>query len=81
MEVSQMASEDRAAQIVHRVLSLQSSFGQFERILTSQQRPDWNRAVAFVADELREAVNDFKCDQIRSVNRAWGFPEESELVP
>jgi hypothetical protein len=37
-------AEHRAARIVHRLLSPQSSWGQFERILVSQQRPDWNQA-------------------------------------
>ena len=40
-----MMPEDRAARIVHRLLSPHSSWEQFERILVSQQRPDWNRAV------------------------------------
>ena len=55
-----MIPEDRAAKIVHRLLSPQSSFEQFERILVTQQRPDWNRAVAYVADEIREAGRDAK---------------------
>ena len=36
--------EDRAARIVHRLLSPQRSWEQFERIPVSQQRPGWNRA-------------------------------------
>jgi hypothetical protein len=38
-------AEHRAARIVHRLLSPQSSWGQFERILVSQQRRDWKRAL------------------------------------
>ena len=34
-----MMAEDRAARIVHRLLSPHSSWEQFERILVSQQRP------------------------------------------
>jgi len=34
--------EDRAARIVHRLLSPQGSWEQFERMLVSQQRPGWN---------------------------------------
>ena len=51
-----MMAEDRAARIVHRLLSPHSSWEQFERILVSQQRPDWNRAVGYVADEIRYAI-------------------------
>ena len=51
-----MMAEDRAARIVHRLLSPHSSWAQFERILVSQQRPDWNQAVAFVADQIRAAI-------------------------
>ena len=51
-----MMAEDRAARIVHRLLRPHSSWEQFERILVSQQRPDWNRAVAFVADQIRAAI-------------------------
>jgi len=51
-----MMAEDRAARIVHRLLSPHSSWEQFERILVSQQRPDWNQAVAYVADQIRAAI-------------------------
>jgi hypothetical protein len=34
-----MMAEDRAARIVHRLLSPHSSWEQFERLLVSQQRP------------------------------------------
>ena len=51
-----MMAEDRAARIVHRLLSPHSSWEQFERILVSQQRLDWNQAVAYVADQIRAAI-------------------------
>ena len=34
-----MMAEDRAARIVHKLLSPHSSWEQFERILVSQQQP------------------------------------------
>jgi hypothetical protein len=51
-----MMAEDRAARIVHRLLSPHSSWEQFERMLVSQQRPDWNRVVGLIAGAIREAV-------------------------
>jgi hypothetical protein len=51
-----MMAEDRAARIVHRLLSPHSSWEQFERILVSQQRLGWNQAVAYVADQIRAAI-------------------------
>ena len=51
-----MMAENRAARIVRRLLSPHSSWEQFERILVSQQRLDWNQAVAFVADQIRAAI-------------------------
>jgi hypothetical protein len=53
-----MLSEDRAARIVYRLLPPTEAvlWEEFERILVSQQRPDWNQAVAYVADEIRAAV-------------------------
>lgn len=53
-----MIPEERAAKIVHRMVSPQSSWEQFERVLLSHQRPDWNRHVAYVADEIREAIQE-----------------------
>jgi len=50
--------EERAARIVKRLLSPNSSWEQFERVLTSYKRLDWNQAVAFVADEIREAIQE-----------------------
>jgi hypothetical protein len=38
-----MMAEERAARAVYRLLSPQSPWGQFERILVSQQRLDWNQ--------------------------------------
>ena len=55
-----MMAEDRAARIVHRLLSPHSSWEQFERILLSQQRPDWNQAVGLIADAIRETVQEVK---------------------
>ncbi len=55
-----MMSEDSAARIVHRLVSPQSSWGQFERTLVNQQRPGWNQAVGLVADAIREAVQEVK---------------------
>jgi hypothetical protein len=37
-----MMAEDRAARIVHRLLSPHSPWEQFQRILVSQQRPPGN---------------------------------------
>jgi hypothetical protein len=55
-----MMPEDRAARVAHRILSLQSSWEQFERVLLSQQRPDWNQVVGLIADAIREAVQEVK---------------------
>ena len=49
-----MIPENRAARLVWRILSPQSSWGQFEAVLLAQQRPDWNQAVSLIADEIRE---------------------------
>jgi hypothetical protein len=55
-----MMPEDRAARVAHRILSPQSSWEQFERILVSQQRLGWNQAVGLIADAIREAVQEVK---------------------
>jgi hypothetical protein len=55
-----MMPEDRAARVAHRILSPQSSWEQFERILVSQQRLGWNQAVRLIADAIREAVQEVK---------------------
>jgi hypothetical protein len=53
-----MIPEERAARIVHRFLGDGYTWAQFECKLVRQRRPAWNRAVAFVADQIREAVLD-----------------------
>ena len=55
-----MMPEDRAARVAHRIVSPQNSWEQFERVLLSQQRPDWNQAVGLIADAIREAVQEVK---------------------
>ena len=55
-----MMPEDRAARVAHRTLSPQSSWEQFERILLSQQRLDWNQAAGLIADAIREAAQEVK---------------------
>jgi hypothetical protein len=49
-----MMAEDRAARIVHRLLSPHSSWEQFERILVSQQRP--HRQLALPHPARRGAI-------------------------
>ena len=53
-----MIPEDRTARIVHRLLMPNASFGGFQRLLLSQQQMELNRAVAFVADQIREATEE-----------------------
>ena len=55
-----MRPDDRAARIAHRILSPQSSWGQSERMLVGQQRPDWNQAVGLIADAIRESLQEVK---------------------
>jgi hypothetical protein len=55
-----MVAEERAARIIRRLLAPEYSWEQFEQRLLSHKRPEWNQAVAFVADEIREAGRDAK---------------------
>jgi hypothetical protein len=56
-----MMPEDRVARIVHRLLMPNASFEGFARLLQSQKQMGLNRAVAFVADQIREAVEEARC--------------------
>ena len=53
-----MIPEDRAARIVWRLLAPEYSWEQYERRLVNQRHPEWNQAVAFVADEIRKATQE-----------------------
>ena len=63
--------EDRAAKIIHRLLTPNARFEGFERLLQSQKQIALNRAVAFVADQIREAVEEARC----------ALPAELEYCP
>ena len=63
-----MMPEDRAARIVHRLLMPNGSFEGFERLLQSQKQMDLNRAVAFVADQIREAVEEARCTPVAALD-------------
>lgn len=55
-----MMPEDRAARVAHCILSPQSSWEEFERMLLSQQRPDWNQAGVLNVDAIRlECVDGY----------------------
>lgn len=71
-----MMPEDRATRVAHRILSPQSSWEQFERILLSQQRPDWNQAVGLIADAIREAVQEVR--QCPSYTRCTALGADAE---
>lgn len=51
-----MTPEDRAARIVHRLLMSHVSYEWLHQVLVNQDCPWLNQAVAFVADEIREAI-------------------------
>jgi len=53
-----MIPEERAARIVYRLLNPPCQYERFTSMLEAQHRLDWNEAVAFIADQIREAVED-----------------------
>ena len=56
-----MIPEHKAAQIVWRMMAPTVPFEHFERHLTTQRRPEWNRAVSMIADAMREyAMEQFE---------------------
>ena len=71
--------EDRAARIVHRLLMPNASFEGFERLLLSQQQLELNRAVAFVADQIREATEEARMPPARCYTQeGWYDAQESD---
>jgi hypothetical protein len=52
------------------------SFEAFERHLLTQKQPEWNRAVGFVADEIREVVEEARAPsyEVPSLARQYLFP-------
>ena len=50
-----MTAEERAARVAHRFLSPTDSYELFCRLLEDQRRPMWNKAVALIADAIRDA--------------------------
>ena len=82
-----MMPEDRATRVVHRILSPQNSWEQFERILVNQQRSDWNQAVGLIADAIREAMQEVR--QCPSYTRCtapdadaeWATPVQRARTP
>jgi hypothetical protein len=68
MEVSKMMAEDRAARVVWRLLAPSVGFEAFERHLLRQKRPEWNQAVALVADEIREAVEEARTPPYEAIH-------------
>ena len=48
-----MIPEEKAALIVWRIMVPSVPFEEFERLLVSQRRLEWNQAVATIADAIR----------------------------
>lgn len=48
-----MIPGQKAALILWRIMVPTVSFEEFERLLVSQRRPEWNQAVGIVADAIR----------------------------
>jgi hypothetical protein len=46
--------EDKATEVAWAILTRYTALEDFERILRTQQEPSWNRAVAMIADAMRE---------------------------
>jgi hypothetical protein len=73
-----MIPEERAARIIWRFMAPSVAFEDFEHHLLSQQWPEWNRAAGFVADQIREAVEEARAlsyevlslDRRRTMKRA-----------
>jgi hypothetical protein len=48
-----MTPEEKAALIVWRIMVPSVPFEEFERLLVSQRRLEWNQAVGMIADAIR----------------------------
>ena len=60
-----MMPKERAARIVWRLLAPEHSWEQYERRLVNQRHPEWNHAVAFVADEICQVIWETQNDDLR----------------
>ena len=69
-----MIPEERTVRIIWRLIALSVAFEDFERHLLRQKRPEWNQAVAFVTDEIRDAVEEARAPSYEAPSLAGLYP-------
>ena len=74
-----MMAEDRAAIVVWQLYGRHMTIERFKRALTISIRPEWNRAVGFIADAIREAECEARTATRETVKAEYDLEADLDL--